>query len=70
MRSGDDYGQNLFSHVLLVNLNVLCTLMKSGIDGDEDNSLIITMHGDKRENAVVECTILRIKQNLYSTLRN
>ena len=25
---------------------------------------------DKRKNAVVECTILRIKQNLYSTLRN
>ena len=25
---------------------------------------------DKHKTAVVECTILRIKQNLYSTLRN
>ena len=25
---------------------------------------------DKRKNTVVECAILRIKQNLYSTLRN
>ena len=45
MRSGDDSGHNLVSYVVAVNLNVLCTLMKGGITGDEDSGLIITMHG-------------------------
>ena len=45
MRSGDDSGHNLVLYVVAVNLNVLSTLMKGGIVGDEDSGLIITMHG-------------------------
>ena len=44
MRSGDDFGHNLVLYVVVVNLNVLCTLMESGIAGNEDSSLIISMH--------------------------
>ena len=45
MRSGDDSRNNLASYVVAVNLNLLLTLMKSGIADDEDNCLIIIMHG-------------------------
>ena len=45
MRSGDDSGHNLVSYVVAVNFNVLCTLIKGGIGGDEDSDLIITIHG-------------------------
>ena len=45
MRSADNFGHNLVSYVVAVNLNVLCMLMKGGISGNEDSGLIITMHG-------------------------
>ena len=48
MRGGNDSGHNLFPNVVTINLNVLCTLMKSGIDSDEDNGLIMAMHGHWR----------------------
>ena len=46
MRGGDYSGHNLIPNVVTINLNVLCTLMKSGIASDEDSGLIIIMHGD------------------------
>ena len=45
MRSRDDSGHNLVSYVVVVNLNVLCTLMNSGITRYEDSGSIIIMHG-------------------------
>ena len=45
MRSGDDSSHNLVSYIVTINLNVICKLIKSGIVGDEDSSLIITMDG-------------------------
>ena len=45
MRSGDDSEHNLVLYIVVVNLNVLCTHMKSGISDDEDRGLIITMYG-------------------------
>ena len=54
MRSGDDSGHNLVSYVVTVNLNVLYTLMKGWISGDEDSGLIITMHGHSKRRWNVE----------------
>ena len=48
MRGGDNFGHHLVLIVVTINLNVLCTLMKSGISIYEDSDLIITMHGHWR----------------------
>ena len=48
MRGENNFGHNLFPNVMTINLNVLRTLMKSGIASDEDSGLIITMHGHWR----------------------
>ena len=45
MRGGDNSRHNLVSNVVTMNLNVLHTLIKSRIANDEDNDLIITIHG-------------------------
>ena len=39
MRSRDDSRHNLISYVMVVNLNVLCILIKGGIARDEDSGL-------------------------------
>ena len=44
----NNYRHNLLLNILVVNLNVLRVLMKSGIGRDEDNNLIITMDGHWR----------------------
>ena len=54
MRGGNNFGHNLVSNIVTINLNVLCTLMKSGIVSDEDSSLIIIMHGHWRGRRDVE----------------
>ena len=45
MRDGNNSIYNLLPNVLIVNFNVLHMLLKSKISSDEDNDLIITMHG-------------------------
>ena len=45
MRGGNDSEHNLIPNVVAINLNVLRMLMKGGIVLDEDNGLIIAIHG-------------------------
>ena len=49
MRGRNNTGYKLVPNVVIVNLNVLCTLMKSGIANDEDSCLTITIHWRWRE---------------------
>ena len=44
MRSGEDIEYNIVLYIVSINLNVLCTLMKSGLANDQDSILIITLH--------------------------
>ena len=44
MRGGNNSGHNLVSNVVIVNLNVLHKLMKSGISSDDNSGLNITMY--------------------------
>ena len=54
MRSRDDSRHNNLLDVVLVNLNVLCMLMKGGIVDNEESTLIITMCGHWRRRKDVE----------------
>ena len=45
MRGRDDSGHNLVSNVVVVNLNVLCMLMKIRIYNNEYSDLIIIIYG-------------------------
>ena len=50
MRGRDDSEHNLVSNVVVVNLTMFCTLMKSIIPSDEDSGLIIIIHGHREGN--------------------
>ena len=54
MRGENNFGHNLVLNVMTINLNVLRTLMESGISSDEDSGLIITMHRHWRGRRDVE----------------
>ena len=47
MRGGNNSANNLVLNVVTVNLNVLLTLMKSGIANNDNINLIITIYGHR-----------------------
>ena len=53
MRGRDGFEHNLVSNVVVVNLTMFCTLMKSIISSDKDIGLIIIIHGHRQGNEIL-----------------
>ena len=68
MRGGNIFGHNFVSNVVIVNLNMLHMLIKSGIASDEDSGLIITIHGHWRERR--DAKIFEKRSKPYHLPRN
>ena len=54
MKSGDKLRYHLLMKNMVTNIDVLCVFAKDGVTSDEDDCLVVTLHGNCERGKDVE----------------